>query len=125
MFKVFTGLLLLVGLFSQQSIAADKWLTKFAEDIQLKAQKKNLPGYTFAYIEKGKPASVVVYGKESQSGDPIDIETVFRLASVSKTFTSMLMAKYVEQNQLDWQVPVSQLVPEFSTAKGKSGELVL
>ena len=125
MFKVFTGLLLLVGLFSQQSISADKWLTKFAEDIQLKAQKKNLPGYTFAYIEKGKPASVVVYGKESQSGDPIDIETVFRLASVSKTFTSMLMAKYVEQNQLDWQVPVSQLVPEFSTAKGKSGELVL
>ena len=125
MFKVFIGFLLLVSLCSQKSIAADKWLTKFAEDIQLKAQKKNLPGYTFAYIEKGKPASVVVYGKESQSGAPIDIDTVFRLASVSKTFTSMLMAKYVEQNQLDWQVPVSQLVPEFSTAKGKSGELVL
>jgi beta-lactamase class C len=125
MFKVFTGLLLLVGLFSQQSVAADKWLTKFAEDIQLKAQKKNLPGYIFAYIEKGKPASIVVYGKESKSGAPIDADTVFRLASVSKTFTSMLIAKYVEQNQLDWQVPVSQLVPEFSKAKSKSGDLVL
>jgi beta-lactamase class C len=125
MFKFFLGGLLLLSFFSQKIIAADKWLTKFAQDIQQKAQKKNLPGYTFAYIEKGKPASVVVYGKESKSGKPIAIDTVFRLASVSKTFTSMLMAKYVAQNQLDWQMPVAQLVPEFSNASGKSGELVL
>jgi beta-lactamase class C len=125
MFKPLIGVLLLFGLYSVQSIAADKWLTKFAKDIQVKAQKKNLPGYTFAYIEKGKPASVVVYGKESKSGEPIAIDTVFRLASVSKTFTSMLMAKYVAQNQLDWQTPVAQLAPEFSKAKSKSGDLVL
>jgi len=125
MFKSFIWALLLLSFYSVQSNAADKWLTKFAQDIQLKAQKKNLPGYTFAYIEKGKPASVVVYGKESKFGNPIAVDTVFRLASVSKTFTSMLMAKYVAQNQLDWQVPVAQLVPEFSTAKGKSGDLVL
>ena len=125
MFKFFLVFLLLLSIYSECSIAADKWLTKFAEDIQQKAQTKNLPGYTFAYIEKGKPASVVVYGKESKSGNPIAVDTVFRLASVSKTFTSMLMAKYVEQKQLDWQMPVSQLVPEFSTGKGEVGELVL
>lgn len=125
MFKAFIGGLLFLSLYSAQCIAADKWLTKFAHDIQLKAQKKNLPGYTFAYIEKGKPASVVVYGKESKVGSPIDLDTVFRLASVSKTFTSMLMAKYVEQNQLDWQMPLAQLVPEFSTTKSTSGDLVL
>jgi beta-lactamase class C len=125
MFKSVLGPLLFLSLFSQQSVAADKWLTKFSQDIQRKAQKKNLPGYTFAYIEKGKPATVVVYGKESKSGKPIAIDTVFRLASVSKTFTSMLMAKFVAQNQLDWQIPVAQLVPEFSHAKGNSGELVL
>jgi beta-lactamase class C len=125
MFKSFIGVVLLFCVFNQQSIAADRWLTKFAQDIQLKAQKKNLPGYTFAYIEKGKPASVVVYGKESKSGNPIAVDTVFRLASVSKTFTSMLMAKYVAQNQLDWQMPVAQLVPEFSSEKGRGSELLL
>lgn len=125
MFKFFIGLLLVSSMLCPESVAADKWLTEFAQDIQRKAQQKNLPGYTFAYIEKGKPASVVVYGKESKSGEPIAIDTVFRLASVSKTFTSMLMAKYVAKNQLDWQMPVAQLVPEFSSAKGKSGELVL
>ncbi|MFT5839281.1 MAG: beta-lactamase class C [Flavobacteriales bacterium] len=125
MFKFFIGFLLFLSLYSEQSIAADKWLKKFAKDIQRKAQKKNLPGYIFAYIEKGKPATVFVYGKESKSGKPIATDTVFRLASVSKTFTSMLMAKYVAQNQLDWQMPVAQLVPEFSNVKGKTGDLVL
>lgn len=125
MFKFFLSFILFFTLYSGQSVAADKWLTDFANDIQAKAKKQNLPGYTFAYIEKGKPASVVLYGKESKSGSPIAVDTVFRLASVSKTFTSMLMAKYVAQNQLDWQVPVAQLVPEFSTGKGKKGDLVL
>lgn len=125
MLRSFLGLILCFSVYSEHSIAADKWLTEFSQDIQRKAQKKNLPGYTFAYIEKGKPATVITYGKESKSGNAITIDTVFRLASVSKTFTSMLMAKYVAQNQLDWQIPVAQLVPEFSAVKGKSGDLLL
>ena len=125
MLRLFLGGILFLSLCGEHSKAADKWLTKFAQDVQQKAQKKNLPGYTFAFIEKGKPASVVVYGKESKSGDPIAIDTVFRLASVSKTFTSMLMAKYVAQTQLDWQMPVAQWVPAFSNAKGTAGDLVL
>lgn len=125
MCKFFFSALLFFNFYIGQSVAADKWLTEFAKDIQSKALNKNLPGYTFAYIEKGKPASVVVYGKESKSGKPIALDTVFRLASVSKTFTSMLMAKYVSQNQLDWQIPVAQLIPEFSKAKSKNGALLL
>ncbi|MBL4630099.1 MAG: serine hydrolase, partial [Paraglaciecola sp.] len=125
MLRSFLGLILFFSVYSEHSIAADKWLTEFSQDIQRKAQKKNLPGYTFAYIEKGKPATVITYGKESKSGNTITIDTVFRLASVSKTFTSMLMAKYVAQNQLDWKIPVAQLVPEFSAVKGKSGDLLL
>lgn len=125
MFKFLIGLTLFINLYSEHSFAADKWLTDFAKDIQVKAQKKNLPGYAFAYIEKGKPASVVLYGKESKSGDPIAVDSVFRLASVSKTFTSMLMAKYVAQKQLDWHMPVAQLVPEFSTVEGKKSHLAL
>ncbi|MCF2947525.1 beta-lactamase family protein [Paraglaciecola aquimarina] len=98
-------------------VAAEPWFKEFSHDIQVKAERKNIPGYTFALIEKGKPATVVVYGKESKSGAPIALDTVFRLASVSKTFTSMLMAKFVEHNQLDWQAPVSSFVPQFELAK--------
>ena len=111
--------------FNFSAHAAEEWLNDFAKDIQVKAQAKNLPGYAFAYIEKGKPASVVVYGKESKSGSAIDVDTVFRLASVSKTFTSMLMAKYVEQNQLSWQMPVARLVPDIPFANSSVSPLML
>jgi beta-lactamase class C len=101
-------------------MATEPWFKEFAQDIQKKAKQKNIPGYTFALIEKGKPATVVFYGKESKTGSPIAVDTVFRLASVSKTFTSMLMAKYVEHEQLDWQAPVASLAPQFELAnKGK------
>ena len=92
------------------------WLQHYAEDTQQQAFDKNLPGYVFAYIEKGKPAKVFLYGKESKNGANIDVDTVFRLASVSKTFTSMLMAKYVAQHRLDWQQPIAQLVPDYGFA---------
>ncbi|WP_158966354.1 serine hydrolase [Paraglaciecola sp. L3A3] len=106
-------LLCLTSAFCFSATAADAWFNEFAQHIQRKAVHKNIPGYTFAFIEKGKPAAVVVYGKESKTGAPIDVDTVFRLASVSKTFTSMLMAKYVEHKELDWSVPVADLVPQF------------
>ncbi|MFT2089723.1 serine hydrolase domain-containing protein [Paraglaciecola sp. 2405UD69-4] len=105
--------------------SADKWLTDYAADIQAKAQANNLPGYAFAYIEKDGPASVVLYGKESKTGPAIELDTVFRLASVSKTFTSMLMAKYVAQNQLSWQMPVDNLVPEYPFSKTAEAPLLL
>ncbi len=92
------------------------WLQRYAEDTQQQALNKNLPGYVFAYIEKNKPAKVFLYGKESKNGASISTDTVFRLASVSKTFTSMLMAKYVAQHRLDWQQPIAQLVPNYAFA---------
>lgn len=90
-----------------------EWLEHFSRDIQNQASDKRLPGYVFAYIEKDKPARIFLYGKESRRGADITVDSVFRLASVSKTFTAMLMAKYVEQNRLQWQQPVTQLVPDY------------
>ena len=122
---MFKKIMYLLCLFAAKSALASNnnsdlpWLQNFAESTQQQAFNKNLPGYVFAYIEKGKPAKVFLYGKESKNGASIDIDTVFRLASVSKTFTSMLMAKYVAQHRLDWQQPVAQLVPDYGfTAKG-------
>jgi beta-lactamase class C len=99
---------------AENDSGAPSWLNAYAQQIQQQANTKNLPGYVFAYIEKGQPAQVFVYGKESTNGANISVDTVFRLASVSKTFTSMLMAKYVEQHRLQWQQPLDQMVPDYT-----------
>jgi beta-lactamase class C len=106
-------------------VLADEWLDDFATAISHKAADKNLPGYAFAFVEKDKPARIYLYGKESSQGEAVTTASVFRLASVSKTFTSMLMAKYVAQQRLTWQQPVSQILPRYSLAKNGSEQLLL
>lgn len=110
---------------SQQVHSAEQWLEDYSRDIQIKAKKKNIPGFTFAFIEKGKPASIMLYGRETKTGQAIEKDTVFRLASVSKTFTSMLMAKTVEQKQLSWDTPVAQILPQYSFSGQRSSKLQL
>lgn len=93
--------------------ASDAWLGEHSRQIKIDAKKHNVPGYIFIYVEKGKPAQIFRYGKTAVNGSSIDDNTVFRLASVSKTFTAMLMAKMVATRQVDWQTSISTLAPEF------------
>jgi beta-lactamase class C len=95
------------------AVSAEDWLKDYAKYVQGKAQKQNVPGYLFAFVEKGKPAKVVTYGKTKRAGNAIEQDSVFRLASVSKTFTAMLVAKLVEQNRLDWRTSISTLAPSY------------
>ncbi|GAC16518.1 serine hydrolase domain-containing protein [Aliiglaciecola lipolytica] len=91
----------------------DAWLYDFASKTQAQAMKYNLPGYVLVFVRKGEPAKIITYGVTENFGDKIDRNTVFRLASVSKTFAGVLMAKKVAEDQLSWQTPLLEIVPEY------------
>ncbi|GAA0854679.1 hypothetical protein GCM10009114_11420 [Aliiglaciecola litoralis] len=96
------------------AFASDEgWLYDFAAEVQSQAQSHNLPGYVFIFVRKGQPAKLITYGKTEKYGAKIDRNTVFRLASVSKTFAGVLMAKAVEQSELTWETPILDIVPEY------------
>lgn len=120
-------ILLLLTLLGSVAAKADEhnWLHLHADTIKQEARDHNIPGYIFIFVEKGKPAQVFQFGKTENKGNAIDENTVFRLASVSKTFTSMLMAKMVEGNTLDWQTSVSTLAPEFGFSQAGMDHLNL
>jgi len=94
------------------ALSAD-WLSDYANYVQREAAKYNVPGYTFVYYEQGKAPQVYVYGRTHKGGKRITEDTVFRLASVSKTFTALLSAKLVEQQRLRWGTPISTLLPDI------------
>lgn len=94
------------------ALSAD-WLSDYANYVQREAAKYNVPGYTFVYYEQGKAPQVYVYGRTHKGGKRITEDTVFRLASVSKTFTALLSAKLVEQQRLRWDTPISTLLPDI------------
>lgn len=93
--------------------APPAWFSEHSQEIKAKAREHNVPGYVFVFVERGRPPRVETFGFTRKRGERISENTVFRLASVSKTFTGVLMAKLVEQRQLDWQTSVSSLAPEF------------
>ncbi len=63
----------------------------------------NVPGVALAVAVDGKIASLNAYGvKKRGGGDKIDENTVFRIASVSKTFASAAIAVLVQNKILAW-----------------------
>lgn len=89
------------------------WLKQYADDIKTLAKKDNVPGFAFVVVANDEPAFIDTYGLVEKKGAKIDKNTVFRLASVSKTFTAALISKQNAEQTLDWQIPLAKLAPEY------------
>ncbi|WP_189407363.1 serine hydrolase domain-containing protein [Alteromonas halophila] len=97
------------------SLAANgqAWLDDYASYVKRQAVKYNVPGYAFVYYQQGETPKVYVFGKTHSGGEYITENTVFRLASVSKTFTALLSAKLVSQDRLNWETPIETMLPDI------------
>lgn len=109
--RIFVLFLLL--LMPYRGMSQENWLGAYADDVKHAAKQQDLPGYAFAFVETGKKDQFFYYGKTQKGGHEINGDTLFRLASVSKTFTGVLTVKLAEQGQLNLQLPLSKLVPDY------------
>lgn len=57
--------------------------------------------------------------------DPIDENTVFEIGSVTKVFTSLLLADMVTKGELDLDEPVEKFLPEHVTVPSKNGKEII
>lgn len=72
------------------------------------------PGMAIAIVKDGKVVHARGYGIR-RAGDeaPVDGETIFPIASVTKVFTATCLALLVEEGKLTWSDPVVKHLPEF------------
>jgi CubicO group peptidase (beta-lactamase class C family) len=54
---------------------------------------------------------VIAYGKTAKDGKPVDADTVFEIGSVTKVFTSLLLADMVQRGEVTLTDPVSKYLP--------------
>ncbi|MCY7294996.1 beta-lactamase family protein [Alteromonas sp. a30] len=101
------------------------WLDAFLNKVEQQVSKAKVPGYSMVYVEAGEEPRYFSYGLTEAKGKPVDEFTLFRLASVSKTFTGGLAGKLVEQGKLDWQTSISQLAPEFGWDQAGKANITL
>ncbi|MBO6505608.1 MAG: beta-lactamase family protein [Kordiimonadaceae bacterium] len=88
-------------------------------------QDKKIPGAAYAIVEMGEPLKVGTFGTRAKGRKlPVTEDTVFRLASVSKTFSASLVAKLVEEGQLSLDTKVAPFVPVFQLKKKGHAEQI-
>ena len=85
---------------------SDGFAAKFESDFVLPLVEQS-PGGALVIVENGKVVLQQVYGVRNQrESELVTAETLFRIASLSKTVASAAASILVEESQLTWQAPL-------------------
>ena len=81
------------------------------------------PGAAVVVVKDSLVIFIKGYGEKVAGGnDPVDVETVFRIGSLSKGFAGVLTGIFVEKDLLNWDDPVQKYWPEFALKDKKQAE---
>ncbi|MEO9216174.1 MAG: serine hydrolase domain-containing protein, partial [Rhodanobacter sp.] len=74
----------------------------------------HLPGIAIGVIRDGQVIYTRAAGERvAGSGQKIDTQTLFKIASNSKAMTTALLGRLVDQGKLRWDDPVTKYLPQF------------
>lgn len=110
----------LLGMDSRRLAYADEAILKSIEN-------KEIPGAVLAVVYKGKLAYLKAYGSKQvyPTTVPMDVNTVFDMASVSKSMSTAICAMIlIEHGQLRMLDKVSEFIPGFKGWEGENGRMV-
>ncbi len=85
----------------------DAFINKALKDYQV-------PGAAVAVVQDGKVVLLKGYGvRNATKPGAVDENTIFQLASVTKTLTAAAAATVADEGKLDWDKPIFNYLPEF------------
>jgi len=95
--------------------AVDNAVAKLDGMVDDLMKKSGIPGMAVAVVHGGKTVYAKGFGvKDVRSGDKIDPDTVFQLASLSKPLSATVVAHQVGQSAIGWDTPVVSKLPWFA-----------
>ncbi|MDX9724251.1 MAG: serine hydrolase domain-containing protein [Myxococcota bacterium] len=71
------------------------------------------PGLAVAVVYGGQVVFERGYGVRGPDGAPVTPDTRFLIGSTSKAFTSLMIARLVDQGLFTWNTPLKELLPSF------------
>ncbi|MFD1096490.1 serine hydrolase [Salegentibacter chungangensis] len=111
------SLMLSILLFSfSQFISAQQGLSESQIDSLVEKTMKtfNVPGIAVAVLKDNKVVHKKGYGTRSlEKGGKVNEHTLFGVASNTKAFTSAALGVLIDQGKLEWDTPVTDIIPEF------------
>jgi CubicO group peptidase (beta-lactamase class C family) len=103
----------------EKSHVTSEQVTRAIEELEKLAQKQiqenAVPGLAVAVVFQDKAVYAKGFGvRDVSTKTPIDADTVFQLASVSKPIGSTLVAELVGEGKITWDSKLSALDPTFA-----------
>jgi CubicO group peptidase (beta-lactamase class C family) len=92
----------------------DELLAEFEAASKSELAYYHIPGAAVAIIEDGQVVYAEGFGyRNLETSEPFTTKTLFRIASITKSMTSMMVATLVDNDMLDWDTPVIDIYPDF------------
>lgn len=86
-------------------------LSAFVERTQRAA---GIPGISLGLIQNGETAFAGGFGvKALGRNEKPDADTLYLIASVTKSLTTLMLARLVDEKRLTWETPVTSVLPQF------------
>jgi CubicO group peptidase (beta-lactamase class C family) len=92
-------------------------LATFEAYVAAKLAEMGVPGAAVAVVQGGAVAFLQGFGvRELDRPAPVTGDTLLRIGSVTKSFSSLLTATLVDAGRLTWETPLVDLLPTFAVA---------
>ena len=107
-------------------LVSETQMLRLDANLQKAMETGDFVGLAVAVVRGGEVAFLHTYGEtEIGSGEAVDPETLFRLASLSKGFASSMVGLAVSEGRLSLDEPVAAFAPELALPGGAEKSLTL
>jgi CubicO group peptidase (beta-lactamase class C family) len=101
-------------------------MSAFEDFVEGLIQKYQIPGTAIGFAHNGGPIYEKGFGfRHVENELPVTMDTVFGLASVTKSFTCVSILKLQEQGKLSIHDPVIKYLPEFFTPTDSTEKMTI
>lgn len=96
--------------------AAEDLFRELEAKIEASMARYHIPGVAIAVLYQGEEYVRGFGVTNVDAPQPVDGDTLFRIASTTKTFTGTVVMRLVEQGKLDLSAPIRRYLPDFRVA---------
>lgn len=128
--RLFAALFCVVLLCLPGPVGADDWIdtsrlnydfTEYVNWLDAQLREKKIPGAALAIVSREGIMHLQTWGvRRANESAPITTDSIFRIASMSKTFAGAAATLLVDQNLQSWDTRITDLFPNMRLGNGAS-----
>jgi CubicO group peptidase (beta-lactamase class C family) len=85
---------------------------------------RNIPGVAVGIVERGELSAFDAFGvADIASNTELTLDSLFRVASITKTVTATAILRLRDEGKLDLDDPLVRHLPEFGAVRARRGSL--